>query len=309
MYPLVTPQERGRPTTSCPHCASERFKKKGFYSRAGDSRRVQRFSCKDCGKSFSRAGYSPWYRHRYRRLNPHIKTQLVSSGTIRGTARLLNIHPDTVSRHLTILGQIAKDSVEKERSTWPKAKRVQMDDLITFEHSALKQVSVTLMTDSDRYRMLGFCVSRIPTSGTIAQKAREKYGLRPDESILNRHKLLAEIKVVIADDAAFITDAHQGYPPLIQRHCPNAHHDTYLSRRACVAGQGELKEGGFDPLFCINHQMATLRAFVSRLVRRTWNTTKKLSQLEAHLWVMLAFYNAERRPLRAQRFDLADSYF
>lgn len=162
MYPLVLSQERGCPTQSCPRCGSNHFKRNGFFSRKGDSRAIQRFICKDCKRSFSRAGYSPWYRHRHRRLNAMINTLLVNSNTIRGTGRILKINKDTVSRHLQVLAEIAREDIQRTQSSYPPATHVQMDDLITYEHSRLKQVSVTLITDADRYRMLGICVSRIP---------------------------------------------------------------------------------------------------------------------------------------------------
>jgi hypothetical protein len=51
---------------------------------------------------------------------------------------------------------------------------------------------------------------------------------------------------------------------------PNAVHIRKKSRRACVAGQGELKKGGHDPMFPLNHKAAMLRANVNRLIRKTW---------------------------------------
>jgi len=80
-------------------------------------------------------------------------------------------------------------------------------------------------------------------------------------------------------------------------------HDRYESRRACVAGQGEMKEGGNDPLFCINHQLAMLRARISRLVRRSWTTTKKIECLEAHLALMVEYYNRKKRPACAREYE------
>ncbi len=61
--------------------------------------------------------------------------------------------------------------------------------------------------------------------------------------------------------------------------------------KACVAGQGELKKKVFDPLFSINHTLAMLRANVNRLIRRSWNTTKKISSLEHHLSIYQYVHN------------------
>jgi len=309
MYPSVTVQQRRCRTSSCPHCGSENFKKNGFFKRSGDSRQLQRYLCKDCKKTFSRAGYSAWYRYRYRRLNPLIHLLLVNSGTLRGIGRMVKIHPDTVGRHLDVMAEEAKIQMTDNITDRPKAAHVQMDDLITIEHSKLKQVSITLVSDADRYRMLGIRVSRVPTSGKNAEIAREKYGFRPDESIKNRDELLEQLIEAISPTALISTDEHKAYKGPIAKHFPKATHETHSAKRACIAGQGEMKEGGFDPLFCINHHLATLRAFISRLVRRTWNTTKNLIRLENHLLLFVVHYNQSRRPKSALQYEATvDTY-
>ncbi|MEQ1722809.1 MAG: hypothetical protein ABL930_06505, partial [Pseudobdellovibrio sp.] len=55
--------------------------------------------------------------------------------------------------------------------------------------------------------------------------------------------------------------------------------------------QGELKKIGFDPLFSLNHTCAMMRAKVSRLIRRTWNTTKKPERLSEHLALAVLHHN------------------
>jgi len=306
MYPLVSPQARGCRTQSCPHCGSDNFKRNGSFKsfkRNGDSRRIQRFLCRACQRSFSRAGYSLWYRHRHRRHNSLLKKLLVHSSTLRGLSEIFEIDKDTVARHMKILADIAREDMQRAIAGCPQATHIQLDDLITFEHTKLKQLAVSLITDADRYRMLGFRVSRIPTSGLNAEKARKKYGPRPDESIENRHALLQEVLHLIDPKARFVTDKHKDYPSLIKKHCAGATHERHESRRACVAGQGEMKEGGNDPLFCINHQLAMLRARISRLVRRTWTTTKKIECLEAHLALMMEYYNRKKRPASAREYE------
>jgi hypothetical protein len=45
-------------------------------------------------------------------------------------------------------------------------------------------------------------------------------------------------------------------------------------------GQGELKRGGFDPLFSLNHTAAMFRDRLKRLSHRTWCTTKRPDRLQ-----------------------------
>jgi len=107
---------------------------------------------------------------------------------------------------------------------------------------------------------------------------------------------MTELVSCISSKAEFASDMHHDYPPLIRKHFPNATHSTSKGSKSAVVGQGELKKIGYDPLFCINHQFAMLRAHISRLVRRTWNTTKKLARLEDHLILFVDYYNEFLRP-------------
>jgi hypothetical protein len=58
-----------------------------------------------------------------------------------------------------------------------------------------------------------------------------------------------------------------------------------------LTGQGELKVGGFDPIFSLNHTCAMLRANINRLFRKTWCTTKKMEMLEHHLAIYALYHN------------------
>ena len=95
----------------------------------------------------------------------------------------------------------------------------------------------------------------------------------------------------ISETARFESDQHMQYPQLIKRHFPEATHIRYTSRKPAVSGQGELKKIGFDPLFAINHVFAMLRANVSRLIRKTWCTTKRADRLHDHLAIFVSVFN------------------
>jgi hypothetical protein len=52
-----------------------------------------------------------------------------------------------------------------------------------------------------------------------------------------------------------------------------------------------LKKIGRDPLFAVNHTAAMIRDHVSRLVRKTWCTTKKRARLRGHLLLYAVWHN------------------
>jgi hypothetical protein len=81
---------------------------------------------------------------------------------------------------------------------------------------------------------------------------------------------------------------------------------TYKGARAKRYGLGELKEEYPDPLFSINHTLAMLRAGMSRLIRRTWNTTKLQKYLQQHLNVYMYYHNC--RILFKMRIDINEKH-
>jgi hypothetical protein len=66
---------------------------------------------------------------------------------------------------------------------------------------------------------------------------------------------------------------------------------AYKGAKAKRSGMGELKDLPNDPLFSINHTLAMMRYGMSRLIRRTWNTTKKQKYLQHHLNVYMFYHN------------------
>jgi hypothetical protein len=173
----------------------------------------------------------------------------------------------------------------------PKAQQVQFDDLVTLEHTKCKPLSISLAVDAPTRRILGFQVSRIPASGPLADLARRKYGLRPNERPQGLRTLFAHLRGVVDGEASFRSDEDPLYPGVVQSRFPGASHQRHPGGRGCVTGQGELKKLGFDPLFALNHTCAMLRANINRLFRRTWCTTKKKEGLEQHLAVYMDFHN------------------
>jgi len=160
---------------------------------------------------------------------------------------------------------------------------MEFDDLETFEHSKCKPLSITLAVEHGSRRILGFRVAQMPAKGPLAKMAMKKYGPRKDERIVKREELFIELKDLLAPGAVIKSDKNPHYAPAVAKHFAGHIHRTFKGRRGCVVGQGELKRGGYDPLFSLNHTAAMLRANINRLFRRTWCTTKKRERLELHL--------------------------
>ncbi len=278
----------------CPNiqCQSPRVNKDGFYYRKSDSRRVQRFKCTVCQTRFSRSTYTFEYRQNKRRIN-HLVFKLLCSGVSqRRCAELLGVNRKTVARKLIYLGKKCRFKQKKLLKSY-QIRELQFDDLITSHHSKLKPLTVPVFVDSKTRIILSVEVGQIPAFGHIAKRSRKKYGKRPCKHKATLERGFKKLEKLNKDHRVIrvITDDHKNYPPVVRKYCKKITHLRFSSRPASVVGQGEMKKGGFDPLFSVNHTLAMLRANINRLFRRTWCTTKDPKRLKDHLDIYTWFHN------------------
>lgn len=266
--------------------------KQGFYYRTSDNKPIQRYRCLRCIKSFSSETTHICKYQKKRHLNSEVYKLLVSGVSQRRCARLLSVNQKTVVRKFTLLGQISLQGISyvQEKISTPVTDIV-FDDMETFEHSKCKPLSITLAVEDKSRFILGFRVSQMPVKGHLAAFARKKYGYRADHRPKARKELFTELKKVTHPLAVIKSDENPHYLCDVKKYFPKCLHKSYKGRRGCVVGQGELKAGGFDPLFALNHTAAMLRANINRLFRRTWNTTKKPICLTYHIAMYVHFHN------------------
>jgi hypothetical protein len=254
---------------------------------------VQRYICGICKRRPSDAVVQDCYRQKKRLQNSVITALLAHEMSQREVARTLKINFKTVVRKFRYQAFGAQCLFHWENTHGPKAETVEFDDLETFEHSKHKPLSVTIAVEAGSRRILALEVSEMPSRGTLAKKARAKYGKREDRRQEMRKVLFERLQKLVVPYAEIRSDSNPSYPSLVKRYFPNATHVKFMGRKGCVTGQGELKQGRFDPLFSINHTCAMFRANVNRLIRKTWCTTKSLERLRAHL--MLYAHEHNRR--------------
>ncbi len=283
------------PNFNCPSFGTKEFiKKDGFYFRRSESRYIRRFKCVCCGKCFSHATGTLEYRQKKRRVNRELRDLYCMGNSERGIAKHLQIHRKTVERKILYLAKKAHIENKKFlRTRKEKVKHLQFDDLITIEHTKLKPLSVSLAVDAQTRHILGARVSRIGAFGHLAVLSRKKYGKRPNRHARGLRSLFQAIAPAIHPAALIESDEHKRYPEFVSKYLPNREYKRFKGGRGCVAGQGELKKLGYDPLFILNHTCAMLRARINRLIRKTWCTTKKPQRLQMHLEIFIHYYNKE----------------
>lgn len=277
----------------CPKCSADfsKVKKNGHYKRKSDSKLICRFKCKACGKHFSSATFSSCYQQNRRRLNPLIKKLICSGVSMRRIALLFGTSRTTVKRKVEFLASRSRLKHDKWLESQDSFHYVQFDDLETFEHTKCKPVTVTIFVDPRKRKILGHGVAPIGAKGKLSHIALKKYGRRENKSREMREELFSILSPHIHKTALIESDMSLFYKEPIKRHFPQATHRAFKGRRGCVTGQGEMKKGGFDPLFKLNQSFAMIRDNLKRLTRKTWCTTKTLKALDDQIALYTEFHN------------------
>ena len=206
---------------------------------------------------------------------------------------LLRVNRKTIVKKFIFQSLRAVKILANTNLLHPLVKVMEFDDLETSEHTKLKPLSITLAVEFKTRRILGFAISEMPAKGRFAKLSRAKYGPRTDKRSLGRTELFTSLAPLVEKNVLIKSDKNPHYPRDVKAHFPQATHAVFKGRKATVAGQGELKKGGFDPLFSLNHSCASLRANINRLFRRTWCTTKKMERLRLHIALYACFHNSK----------------
>lgn len=280
---------------SCPNCrgtsaSGTKIVRDGHYFRTDDSRWIQRYWCHGCRRGHSDATGKRWFRAKRRRFHESLRKGFASLGGVRPLSRNTTLNRKTVARKLVLLGEEAEERFRAENLRRRKARVIEFDDLETFEHTRCKPLSVTLAVHKRTQRILGFEISSMAAKGMLVERA-SRYGPREDTRAQGRRRLFASLIPLVHEEAQIRSDSHPAYPSVVEEYFPKATHIRFLSRRGANTGGGELKEGVFDPLFALNNTCACLRMRVTRLLRKTWYTTKRSDRLRSHLYIYAEAHN------------------
>lgn len=276
----------------CPFCKSERpLMKNGSYLRPADGKRMARFKCRDCRRSFSETRFSVSFRLRKRHLEQRAFRLLCCGLSQRRCAFLLGTKPIAIARRVDRFGACGRNNLEVYRKTRPKAQTILLDEMESFEHTKCKPLTMPIAVEEGTRKILALRVGKIAAKGHLAEISRRKYGPRRCERRRCLQELLSELKACLNPKGSIKSDESRHYPLPIKAKFPEVRHIAFKGQRGAVVGQGELKKDGFDPLFTLNHTYAMIRDNLKTLSRRTWCTTKRPDRLESLLYTYAAFHN------------------
>lgn len=216
--------------------------------------------------------------------------EVSSAKTQRRIALQYQASRNTVARVIRRVAEFIRIVELSERQMRAPEVSVYFDEMETFIHARANRVSIMLAV-SDRRRIVAFDFAEFPAVGKLGRKGRKKYGPRPDRRPAERCNFFVRLQGLVEPTCILKTDEHRAYPKLVKAYFPHAEHFRFKAMRPRYGDYGELRQGGFDPLFTINHTAAMLRDNVKSLSRKTWCTAKKMGGLRDVLTLYAYYHN------------------
>ena len=225
-----------------------RFKKKGFFTRQGDPRPVQRYLCHHCQRSFSSQTFSTTYWLKRPELLRPLFLRLLGCSALRQIAPELRASHSTLQRQAERLGRHCLLFHESLRP--PPREPLVLDGLRTFEAGQYWPFDLNVLVGRSHY-LYGFNEAELRRSGTMRGDQRRKrarlearYGRPPPQA--TREAVCELVGRVVPPKASvrIDSDEHRAYPQAFRRLRDRAiEHHTTSSRAARTA---------HNPLFAAN---------------------------------------------------------
>jgi len=253
--------------------------------------RVQRYQCRVCSRTFCPTTGRLGYRDKRPDLNRKVFELICSGMSQRRIAVKLGTKPATVARKVTRLASHCRAKHRIAMRGKKPVKELMFDEMESFVHTKCKPTSIVVVVEPNTREILKMRACVMPAKGLLAAISRKKYGPRPDHRMRTLRAVMKVLKPWVNEATVMKSDQCPRYPAVLRAYHPKNEHQQFEGRRGCVVGQGELKRGGFDPLFALNHTCAMARDNIKRLARRTWCTTKRLRMFQCILDIYTWFHN------------------
>jgi transposase-like protein len=286
----------GPPFCPNPSCAFHRdpagwrFKKKGFFVRRAAPRRIQRYRCSRCGRSFSSQTFATTYWLRRPSLLPVIFLRLLACSAYRQIARELRISPTTVLRQAARLGRHCLLFHEMLRPKGPPGEPLVVDGFESFEFSQYTPVHFHLAVGASSHFVYGFTDSELRRKGrmTVAQRERraalEAELGRPDPRSIER-EMAALLGILVPSGAtiALRSDEHPAYPRALRLLRDRTFEHTVTPSRQARTVR--------NPLFPVNLVDLLIRHSSANHKRETIAFSKRRQSAAERLAILMVWRN------------------
>lgn len=267
-----------------------RFKKKGFFFRHATPRRIQRYCCTHCGRSFSSQTFHPTYWLKRPELLSGLLLRVVACSGLRQIAREMEIAPTTVLGQVERLGRHCLLFHERHRPKGPLAEPLVVDGFESFEYSQYHPLHFHTAVGAHSQFFHAFTDSELRRKGrmTVRQKQRraelEAQLGRPDPRSIER-EMAALIALVVPEQSAaeIRSDEHPAYPRALRRlEDRHLHHRVTSSKRP---------RNPQNPLFPINLLDLLIRHSSANHKRETIAFSKRRQGAAYRLAILMVWRN------------------
>ncbi|HVP30370.1 MAG TPA: hypothetical protein VMW35_14540 [Myxococcota bacterium] len=268
-----------------------RFQKKGFFVRAASPRRIQRYRCARCRRSFSSQTFATTYWLRRPALSPVIFLRLLGCSAYRQIARELRVSPTTVLRHAVRLGRHSLLFHEALRPRTAPPEPLVIDGFESFEFSQYTPIHFHLAVGASSHFVYGFTDSELRRKGRMTERQRRRRAAleaqlgRPDPKSIER-EMAALLEILVPPGNAPIplrSDEHPAYRRALRRlHDRTFDHVVTPSRAARTAQ---------NPLFPVNLLDLLIRHSSANHKRETLAFSKRRQSAAERLAILLVWRN------------------
>lgn len=290
-----------------PHCPGDkcpfhntlrtgwRYKRIGYHWSQCQQKRIPRFLCLCCRRSFSTQTFATSYWLKRPDVLPQLVTKTVGCMANRQIARDLGVAPSTVDGQLARLGRhcLLYHTLQM-RDAKPVSSAV-IDGLVTFEHSQYWPFHHHLAVEDGSDLIVYFTDSEVRRSGsmTAAQKLKrelleQQYG-RPDtQAVLRDVTHLLEVVAGSQSELTVTSDEHKAYPRAIRQLKCRVRHLVTSSRT---------RRDARNQLFPVNAADCLIRHSSANHKRETiaWSKRRQASAERLAVFVVWRNYMKGRR--------------
>jgi len=267
-----------------------RFVRIGCFTRLRPPRRVQRYRCCHCHRTFSDQTFRATYWLRRPDLLIPVFQRLLACSGFRQIAREFAVSPATIATHAARLGRHCLLFHEVHRPHGPLTEPLVLDGFVSFEFSQYHPTAFHLAVGAHSHFLYGFTDSELRRSGRMTRRQRRRRAQlearlgRPDPRSTERE--VASLLGIVAATPQTLelrSDDHSDYPRALGRlpHLAVRHRVT-SSRRPRTPR---------NPLFPINLLDLLIRHSSANHKRETIAFSKRRQSAAERLAVLMVWRN------------------
>jgi transposase-like protein len=266
--------------------STKKYQKYGYYKTKHNGQPVPRYKCNFCSKTLSGRSMLGNEKLKKPELTEEIFKLYCERMSIRGISRVLKIDKETVMSRIAYLGMLClRYHNAYLKAGLFKSDIINYDEMETKEITKLKPISVGIACCGYTGFIIDAQACEMPAKRG-SSRAIAKYGFRPDFRGVACDDVLGAAKLCCPNDVTIIADDKRAYRAWFKRSFPQA--KIFQAKRLQM---NVLFPAALHDKFKMDGVCANIREDVSRFTRRSRIITKRMSMLQAHLYMYMAYHN------------------